>query len=297
MSFAVVDIVTGSTHGIGKAIAESIAHHRKNATIHELSSYRLVLVGRNEERGNQVAASIREETNIDVIYETCDLSEYRSVLTMKRKILQDDNNNNVKVGILVNNAAECPQQQQFVQRPRKMSDGTVVLQRLDKQFASNVLGYHFMLRAFSTAFTTSTRVVNVASNWAGDMDLNDLQFERRRYDNDSAYRQSKQCDRMLSIAWAKKLRHCKVNACHPGDPCTVLSRALGYNLYASVPTRQFIDRSGVIPFLCGLDPSGDVISTGSWYDGSKEPKKDRFASSLQTVEALFDECESYCVEK
>jgi hypothetical protein len=76
---------------------------------------------------------------------------------------------------------------------------------------------------------------------------------------------------MLSIGWAKKLPQRKVNACHPRDPCNILSRALGSNLHASAPTRTLIDDSGVIPFLCGLDSHGDVESKGSWNDGSQRP--------------------------
>jgi NAD(P)-dependent dehydrogenase (short-subunit alcohol dehydrogenase family) len=73
-------------------------------------------------------------------------------------------------------------------------------------------------------------VVNVASYWAGGLDLGDLELERRRYDNDAAYRQSKQADRMLSVAFAERLRDAGVtaNACHPGDVVSTLSRNLGF---------------------------------------------------------------------
>jgi len=32
------------------------------------------------------------------------------------------------------------------------------------------------------------------------LEFDDLEFKRRRYDNDEAYRQSKQADRMLTVA-------------------------------------------------------------------------------------------------
>jgi NAD(P)-dependent dehydrogenase (short-subunit alcohol dehydrogenase family) len=61
------------------------------------------------------------------------------------------------------------------------------------------------------------RAVNVASYWAGGLDLTDLEFKRRNYDNDKAYRQSKQANRMLSAAFAEKLKphQIAVKACHP----------------------------------------------------------------------------------
>ena len=207
----VVDIVSGASQGIGKAIAESIAHHRKEGRQPALDDrYRLVLVGRNQERGNQAASFIQNETGANTTFEVCDVSDFASVMKLRNKILPRD----ATVGILVNNAAECPQRQHFVHIPRKKNSKstTRTMEKVDKQFAINVLGYHFMLTAFSSAFAEGTHVVNVASNWAGDLDLTDLSFQRRRYDNDSAYRQSKQCDRMLSVAWAERVATNNVTA-------------------------------------------------------------------------------------
>jgi len=45
---------------------------------------------------------------------------------------------------------------------------------------------------------------------AGGLDLNDPEFIHRRYHNDSAYRQSKQANRMLTLALPKNLRRFKL---------------------------------------------------------------------------------------
>lgn len=60
--------------------------------------------------------------------------------------------------------------------------------------------------------------------------MDDPEFQRRRYDNDSAYRQSKQADRMLSVLLADSWEEdgISVNACHPGDVRSRLSRNLGF---------------------------------------------------------------------
>lgn len=42
------------------------------------------------------------------------------------------------------------------------------------------------------------RVVNVASEYAGNLDVSDLQFEKRQYDETAAYKQSKQANRMIT---------------------------------------------------------------------------------------------------
>ena len=186
---------------------------------------------------------------------------------------------------------------------KRQDTGGIAFVDVDRQFASNVLGYHFMIKVFSDHFSNQTaagaekqptHVVNVASNWAGDLDLSDLSFTRRGYDNDSAYRQSKQCDRMLSKLWSEKLPDVRMNSCHPGDPKTTLSKDLGYNLWASAPTRTMIEQSTPIPLLCGF---GKPVGTGGWYEGpSGTPGRCRFASLGSQSQELFDICESFCVK-
>jgi NAD(P)-dependent dehydrogenase (short-subunit alcohol dehydrogenase family) len=60
--------------------------------------------------------------------------------------------------------------------------------------------------------------------------INDLNFEKRRYDNNEAYRQSKQANRMISWYYADKFKHknITVNACHPGVINTQLLKDLGF---------------------------------------------------------------------
>ena len=55
-------------------------------------------------------------------------------------------------------------------------------------------------------------------SFASDLDLDDLQFERRRFESSKAYAQSKACDRMLTWALARRLEGSgvTVNAMTPG---------------------------------------------------------------------------------
>ena len=91
---------------------------------------------------------------------------------------------------------------------------------IELTFATNVLGYYRLsllllprLRASAPA-----RIVNVASTFASDLDLDDLQFQRRPYESMKAYAQSKACDRLLSWALARRLAGSgvTVNAMAPG---------------------------------------------------------------------------------
>ena len=60
--------------------------------------------------------------------------------------------------------------------------------------------------------------------------MEDLEFKNRYYNNDEAYRQSKQANRMLTFAFADRLAGKKVTvvSCHPGDVNSKLSNDLGF---------------------------------------------------------------------
>jgi NAD(P)-dependent dehydrogenase (short-subunit alcohol dehydrogenase family) len=122
--------------------------------------------------------------------------------------------------VLVNNAATTPRTRQ------ETPEG------IELQLATNVLGYFWMTLAFSETLIASApaRVVDVASYWAGGLDLSDLEFKRRPYTNGAAYRQSKQANRMLAVAHSRRLETfgVAVNACHPGDANSRLSNDLGF---------------------------------------------------------------------
>jgi NAD(P)-dependent dehydrogenase (short-subunit alcohol dehydrogenase family) len=199
-SGARVYLVTGATGAIGKAIARQLA-----AT----SDSEVVLVCRDKKKAEQTVKEIVDSTgNTAVRFELADLSrngDIRSLVEYWTGPLH----------VLINNAACTPRTR--LETP----------EGIEIQFATNVLGYFRLIDEFTDILKASApaRVVNVASYWAGGLDLNDLEFTRRRYDNDQAYRQSKQADRMLSAAFSEKFEpfHIAVNACHPGDVNSTLS--------------------------------------------------------------------------
>lgn len=179
--------------------------------------------------------------------------------------------------VLINNAACTPRSGQ------ESSEG------IELQFATNVLGYFRLIDAFTDTLKASApaRVVNVASYWAGGLDLNDLEFKRRRYDNDQAYRQSKQADRMLSAALSEQLQphRITVNACHPGDVNSKLSNDLGFGGHETQ------DQGAATPVWLATDP---VIqqSSGRYFEHKREVVCN-FSSNKKAVEALYRACTSY----
>jgi NAD(P)-dependent dehydrogenase (short-subunit alcohol dehydrogenase family) len=169
---------------------------------------------------------------------------------------------------------------------------------VEMQWAVNVLGYHRLAAAFMERLAESaresgrpSRLVMVASSWAGGLDLDDPEFKRRGYDNDSAYRQSKQAERMLAAAWAEAAPRRRgrplvlVNACHPGEVNSRLSNRLGFGGHES--PAQGADTP---VWLATSDEAAE--STGAWF-AYRRRGDCRFMADREGVAALWQLSESY----
>jgi NAD(P)-dependent dehydrogenase (short-subunit alcohol dehydrogenase family) len=257
-----VALVTGATGAIGQAIARQLA---------ERESYEVVLACRHEGKAKQAVAEIQRATgNSKVRYELVDVSRHSSIQALVGRWQGP-------IHILINNAAASPRQRQ------ETPEG------IEVQFATNVLGYFWMTQLFSDHLKASApaRVINVASYWAGDLDLTDLEFKRRRYDNGTAYRQSKQANRMLAVAFAQRLKPygITVNACHPGDVNSRLSNDLGFGGHTSP------DDGADTPVWLATDPVGQR-ETGKYYE-QRQAVRCRFGEDIAAVEALYAACLTY----
>ncbi len=255
-------LVTGATGAIGQAIARQLAG---------MPGFSVVLVARNEEKARRITEAIIAGTaNKQVRYEIADLSrksEIRALAERWRGPLH----------VLINNAAITPRQR------RETPEG------IELQFATNVLGYFWMTEAFTEVLKASApaRVINVASYWAGDLDLDDLEFRQRGYNNNTAYRQSKQANRMLTVAFAKRLApfQIAVNACHPGDVNSKLSNDLGFG------GNQLPDEGARTPVWLATASDGGQV-TGKYFE-HRRPVHDPFSLDEIAIERLYEICRQY----
>jgi len=261
-----VYLVTGATGAIGKAIARKLA---------ETKYSEVVLVCRDQNKAEQTVKEIIDLTgNSRVRFELADLSRYGDIRRLVERWAGPLHG-------LINNAACTPRSRQ------ETPEG------IEMQFATNVLGYYWLIDEFMEILKASApaRVVNVASYWAGGLDLNDLEFTRRSYDNDQAYRQSKQANRMLSSVFAEKLKpyQIAVNACHPGDVNSVLSNNLGFGGHETP------DQGAETPVWLATHPIGQEY-TGRYFEHLRETNC-LFARDKQMANALFESCANYAKHK
>ena len=251
-------IVTGANGAIGRAICAGMAERNSE----------VVMVCRNPERARQAAEHVKKAVaGAAVCTEIVNLSRREEVFAFASRWQGP-------LDVLINNAAIAPRRR------------TETPEGLEMEFATNVLGYVWMMRAFDKKLRESApaRVVNVASYWAGDLDLDDLQFKRRAYNNDTAYRQSKQANRMLTVAFARRWpgTEIAVNACHPGDANSTLSNSLGYGGHETP------EQAADTPVWLATEPALAGV-TGKYF-ASRQIRSCEFASDGAAIKALDEIC-------
>jgi NAD(P)-dependent dehydrogenase (short-subunit alcohol dehydrogenase family) len=187
-------VVTGASSGIGAAAASALA--RLGASV--------VLACRDLERGRAVLSQIEAGGGRrDAELLRLDVTDPASVTEFARAFLA----RHERLDVLVNNAG------MWSARRRLAPDGH------ELTWSTNVLGYvrtaHALLEPLRRA---RGRIINVASQLARGLDLDDVEFERRRYRGIDAYAQSKQANRMWTWALARRLEGSGVtaHALHPG---------------------------------------------------------------------------------
>ena len=188
-------VVTGGTRGIGKEIARGLA---------QLDA-RLVLLGRNPERGSAVAAELREEAGGDVSFMPVDLSSVADV----RRVGEELTSRFDRLDVLVNNAA-------VVRGERRTTiDGneeTVAVGHLAPFLLTELL-------LPTLRHSAPSRIVNVSSGVVrrAELDLTDIQSERE-YTPLDAYARAKLLNLVWTFALARRLAETGVSvfAVDPG---------------------------------------------------------------------------------
>ena len=177
-----VVIITGANRGIGKAATKEIA--KLGAKVY--------MACRSVDSANIVKEELVTETkNKNIFVKEVDLSSFQSIISFTKAFQEKE----TKLDVLINNAG-------IMSQTKKLND-----KGAEMTFAVNVLGHHLLTKLLVEFLkkASPSRIINVASDYAGGLDLDDINFDKRSYDLTKAYKQSKQANRMLTREWAKNL--------------------------------------------------------------------------------------------
>ncbi len=271
-------LVTGANTGIGFEITRGLA----------TAGAQVVLACRDEHKGQAaIDAILLEIPNAKLELLFIDLSSQHSIRTAARDFQQK----HPSLDVLVNNAGVgLPQRQESV-------DG------IELTWATNVLGYFLLTNLLldSLEKAPAARIVNVASKYAGGLDLNDVEFQHRHYDATAAYKQSKQANRMLTWARARRLAasptagsHCKdahvtANAMSPGAVDTRLLKTFVPGMKGKTPTE-----GADTAIWLATSPQVAGLTDRFWFERHEEPCEFR---NLNDEESLWHLCESMTKHK
>ena len=234
-------LVTGASSGIGRQTARELA--RLGAHV--------VMACRSRERGEEARRAIAAETTgAQLEVRVVDLSSRRSTREFAEAFAREQ----PRLDVLVNNAGT------WSARRRETSEG------VELTWATNVLGYFHLAELLLPRLEAAapSRIVNVASLLARDLDLSDVEFKRRKYVGVDAYAQSKQANRMWTWALARRLegRGVSANALHPGAVNTPLFAkgggllALGASLWARLFGRPVREGADTVVWLAASPEAG-----------------------------------------
>ncbi|HJT03031.1 MAG TPA: oxidoreductase [Pseudonocardiaceae bacterium] len=196
-------LVTGANSGLGLQTAMVLAG--RGATV--------LLACRDPHRGQAALARVRSGTEADatlVHLDLADLGSVRKAADEVRAITGD------RLDVLVNNAGV------MAAPPRRTVDG------FELQIGTNHLGHAALTWLLAPALIPGARVVTVSSlaHRGGGLDVDDLNFEHRRYHPVTAYSASKLANLLFTFELDRRARAAGRNlvavAAHPGLTATEL---------------------------------------------------------------------------
>jgi NAD(P)-dependent dehydrogenase (short-subunit alcohol dehydrogenase family) len=276
-------VVTGANSGLGLSAARGLVAHGAH----------VVLACRNTDKGEQAAAAITQAGSTrDVVpgtatVEELDLADLGSVRKFAARL-------DGPVATLINNAGlmAIPEQ--------RTAEG------FEMQFGTNVLGHFALTGLLLDRITDRVVFLSSLAHRLGKIRLDDLNWERRRYQRWLAYGQSKLADLMIAyelehrfVAAGSPLR---AMAAHPGYSATNLqSRTESIQDAIMGVANRFVAQGpemGALPELYAATvpdlPGGLFVGPDGWGEsyGHPIPVGSTAASHDRAVQAaLFTACE------
>jgi len=272
-------LITGATSGIGKATAIELAK----------LGFDLILTGRNEIKGKDIADSLVKKYNIKTEYFKCDISSLKDVRNLAGIVKSKYDYLNV----LINNAGSRFSNYQ------KSVDG------IELTFATNHLG-HFLLTNLLIELmrkTDSSRVINVTSSSHGgkNIEFDEIAFPKN-YDRREAYGQSKLANVLFTYELALRLNGTNItaNAIDPGGVATNIGKNDGLIPWAKHLVYYLIKRELLTPKQ-GAETviylaSSEIVKgiSGKYFYQKKEKRSSDESYEVSKAKQLWELSEQLC---
>jgi NAD(P)-dependent dehydrogenase (short-subunit alcohol dehydrogenase family) len=263
-------VVTGATSGLGRATAAALAH----------AGAHVVLAVRDTERGERAAAGMTGSTEVRRL-DLADLASVRAFASTWAGSLD----------VLVNNAG-------VMAVPRgRTADG------FETQLGTNHLGHYALSNLLLRHITDRVVTVSSAAHRHGRIDLDDLNWEHRRYRRWAAYGQSKLANLLFTLELDRRLVEAgspvRALAAHPGYAATNLQLRTGSILQTSLmalTNRLFAqsDAMGALPTLYAATqdlPGGSYVGPDGTGERRGHPTlvgRTAAASDAEMAKRLWD---------
>lgn len=272
-------LVTGSTDGIGKITATTLAKQGHTVIIH----------GRNKSKAEKVCQEIKSVTgNNKIDFVIADLLQMADIKRMaeefKKKYTQLD--------VLINNAGAI-----FGKEREITKEG------FEKTITLNLFAPFLLTQLLLPTLekSKSARIINLYSAMhrrSGKPDFSDIQFERN-YVTNRAYGLSKLYLIWITKHFAKQLRekNITVNACHPGAVATNFGQEADKGFLINIIFKialKFMPKpeSGARTSIY-LATSPEVLNvTGQFYNQKEQVEKpeDKYYS-IENEQKIWDYCQ------
>ncbi len=264
-------LVTGATHGIGRAAAEALAKMGATVLLHGRDSASV---------GAACRAVTRATGNSDVNGVVADFASLAAVRRLAGEIAARE-----RLDVLVDNAGVIVRTRQLTQ------DG------FELQFGVNHLAPFLLTNLLLDLLQRSapSRVVVVASraHRHGELDFTDLNTERKRYRDFAVYSASKLANVLFTLELARRLEGTGVtaNALHPGVVATQLFRHFGLagKLLAPIARLLLLSPARGAETSVYLASSPDIAGvSGKYFDKCQPVEPSPAALDADAARRLWD---------
>lgn len=254
-------LVTGSTDGLGRAVARRLAAAGANVLIH----------GRNRERGEALLAELRAAGSGAMAFYQAEFASLAEVQRMAVEVMRDA----PKIHVLVNNAG-------LGSGPDFKTRATSA-EGFELRFAVNYLAGFLLTYLLLPAILRAApaRIINVSSLGQEAIDFDDVMLDRA-YDGGRAYRQSKLAQILFTIDLANELagKDVTVNSLHPSTFMdTAMVRQMG-----RTPASTVDDGAEAVMRLIAADDVAD--RSGLFFNVQEEGRADAQAYDAEARKKL-----------